>query len=219
MLWMLHLCTGMPNWRHSAEKGGEGLMNCILCGVGGQGTVLASKLIAQSAMQKGKFARTAETIGMAQRGGSVVSHVRTGDQVPSPLIPEHEADVLIGFEPAEAVRTLRYLKKDGTVVVNTRGIQPVTASLTGKGYPEQEMLDYLCAQVSRIILVDGEKICNQCGSAKVLNVALLGAAAQAGVLDVTLAEMEQAIRERVNARFIDMNLNALRLGADAAKGK
>ena len=125
-------------------------MNCILCGVGGQGTVLASKLIAQSAMQKGMFARTAETIGMAQRGGSVVSHVRTGDQVPSPLIPEHEADVLIGFEPAEAVRTLRYLKKDGTVVVNTRGIQPVTASLTGKGYPEQEMLDYLCAQVSHI---------------------------------------------------------------------
>ena len=194
-------------------------MNCILCGVGGQGTVLASKLIAQSAMKKGFFARTAETMGMAQRGGSVVSQVRTGEQVPSPLIPEHEADVLIGFEPAEAVRALRYLKENGTVIVSTRGIQPVTASLTGNSYQEKEMLDYLGRKVPHMILVDSEKICAQCGNAKVLNVALLGAAAQAGILDASREEMEQAICEKVNARFIDVNLKALRLGAEAAKGK
>jgi indolepyruvate ferredoxin oxidoreductase beta subunit len=96
------------------------VINCILAGVGGQGTVLASKLIAQAAMDKGQNVRTAETIGMAQRGGCVVSHVRVGDEIFSPLIPKHTADIIIGFEPAEAVRCLSYLKKDGTVVVSIR---------------------------------------------------------------------------------------------------
>ena len=86
------------------------MMNCLLAGVGGQGTVLASKLIAQSAMNRGLNARTAETIGMAQRGGCVVSHVRVGEKIHSPLIPQHKADLIIGFEPAEAVRCLPYLK-------------------------------------------------------------------------------------------------------------
>ena len=93
-------------------------INCMLAGVGGQGTVLASKLIAQSAMNQGLNARTAETIGMAQRGGCVVSHVRVGEEIHSPMIPFGEADVILGFEPAEAVRCLPYLKKDGAVVVS-----------------------------------------------------------------------------------------------------
>ena len=88
--------------------------NCLLCGVGGQGVVLASRLIAFAAMEKGNFVRTTETIGMAQRGGSVVSHVRMGEQVHSPLIPEGEADVILAFEPGEAVRCLPYLKKGDT---------------------------------------------------------------------------------------------------------
>jgi indolepyruvate ferredoxin oxidoreductase beta subunit len=91
--------------------------NCLLCGVGGQGVVLASKLIAYAAMEKGLNVRTSETIGMSQRGGSVVTHVRMGETVHSPMIPKGAADVIMAFEPAEAVRNLSYLKKDGVMVV------------------------------------------------------------------------------------------------------
>ena len=108
--------------------------SCLLCGVGGQGTVLASKLLAYAYMQQGKSVRTAETIGMAQRGGCVVSHVRAGAEIHSPLIPKGKADVMIAFEPAEAVRCLPFLKQGGTVVVNQKAVKPVTASLSGLAY-------------------------------------------------------------------------------------
>lgn len=190
-------------------------LNCLLCGVGGQGTVLASKLIAQSAMDQGQQARTAETIGMAQRGGCVVSHVRVGQVVHSPLIPLGQADLLMGFEPAEAVRCLPYLKEDGTVVVASKAIQPVTASLGGMDYRAETMLDYLKAHVKKLVVVDGEAICEACGSPRVLNVALLGAAIASGALGVTLSQMEETIAQRVHPRFLELNRKALRLGAES----
>ena len=191
-------------------------MNCILAGVGGQGTVLASKLIAQAAMDKGQNARTAETIGMAQRGGCVVSHVRIGDEIHSPMIPKHGADIIIGFEPAEAVRCLPYLKKDGVVVVSKKAIKPVTASLSDSTYDGTEMLALLQATAAKVIVVDGDQICEECGSAKVLNVALLGAACATGTLGLTIDEIKTAITERVAPRFIEMNTKALTAGAEAA---
>lgn len=192
-------------------------VNCLLCGVGGQGTVLASKLIAQSAMDQGCEARTAETIGMAQRGGCVVSHVRVGEEIHSPLIPKGQADLLIAFEPAEAVRCLPYLKADGTVVTAAKAIQPVTASLGGMDYRAENMLAFLESQVSRLIQVDGDAVCAACGSPKVLNVALLGAAIASGALGVTLEQMEETIAQRVNPRFIELNRKALALGAESVK--
>ena len=93
--------------------------NCLLCGVGGQGTVLASRLIAQAAMERGHFARTTETIGMAQRGGCVVSHVRIGEECQSPLIPLGKADILVGFEPGEAVRCLPSLAPGAASAINS----------------------------------------------------------------------------------------------------
>lgn len=194
------------------------MKNCMLAGVGGQGTVLASKIIAQAAMKEGLSAHTAETIGMAQRGGCVVSHVRIGEDAFSPLIPKGAADVVIGFEPAEAVRCLPYLKEDGAMVVSTKAVQPVTASLSGSSYDADGMLAFLKERVKRLILVDGEKVCCQCGSAKVLNVALLGAAAKAGVLPVTLTQIEDTIREKLPERFLSMNLKALAAGAEAVTG-
>lgn len=193
--------------------------NFILAGVGGQGTVLASKLIAQTAMNKGQNARTAETIGMAQRGGCVVSHVRIGDEIHSPMIAKLCADVIIGFEPAEAVRCLPFLKKDGVVVVSKKAIKPVTATLSGSSYNGGEMIDYLKRKAVKVIAVDGEQICADCGSAKVLNVALLGAACASGMLGLSIDEIENAIKERVAPRFIDMNIKALAAGANAAKNK
>ena len=193
------------------------MINLLLAGVGGQGTVLASKLLAQAAMAQGLQARTAETIGMAQRGGCVVSHVRIGEEAYSPLIPYGQADLILGFEPAEAVRNLPYLKDDGIVVAAKKAIKPVTASLSGSGYEAGPMLAYLQTHAKQLIVVDGEAICAQCGSAKVLNVALLGAAIGSGALCISLEQMEQTMAQRLPARFLEMNRQALRLGAQFAQ--
>ncbi len=193
------------------------VINCILAGVGGQGTVLASKLIAQAAMDKGQNVRTAETIGMAQRGGCVVSHVRVGDEIFSPLIPKHTADIIIGFDPAEAERCLSYLKKDGTVVVSSKAVRPVTDSLGNSSYSAQQMLEFLKSKTQNLIVVDTDKICRQCGSARVLNVALLGAACQSGVMGLSLDEMQEAIKNRVSVKLAEMNINAFKEGARSLK--
>lgn len=184
------------------------VQNCLLCGVGGQGTVLASKLLSACAMNKGKNVRSAETIGMAQRGGCVVSHVRIGDDIHSPLIPKGQADVIIAFEPAEAVRCLPYLKDDGVMAVNTKAVMPVTASLGG-GYNGNEMIEYLKANVKKLIIIDGEELCRRCGSSKILNVALLGAAVNSGTLDITVDELKEAVIERVPQKFHQLNLSAI----------
>lgn len=189
--------------------------SCLLCGVGGQGTVLASKLIAYAALDKGMFVRTTETIGMAQRGGSVVSHVRMGEEIHSPLIPKGQADVIIAFEPAEAVRNLSYLKEDGVAVVNMKAVKPVTATLSNVEYTGQEMIGYLKKHVKNLLLVDGEAICKEVGSAKVLNVTLLGAALAGNVLDLSLQDMEKEIETHVKKQFVEMNKKALAHGAAA----
>ena len=164
-------------------------------------------------------ARGAETIGMAQRGGSVVSHVRIGGEIYSPLIPHCGADVLIGFEPAEAVRCLPYLKKDGCVVVSPAPIRPVTASLTGGAYTGREMMEYLERAAENLVVVDAASIGRECGSSKVMNVALLGAAIASGLIGISLEEMEAAIEKRVPKKFKDMNMKALKLGAEASAMK
>lgn len=195
------------------------MLNCLIAGVGGQGTVLASRLLAQAALNQGLTVLTAETIGMAQRGGSVVSHVRIGDGVCSPLISQQTADLIIGFEPAEAVRCLHYLKPGGTVLVNTRAIRPVTASLSSLPYDSQDMLAYLRLKVSRLIELDGDELTRGCGTAKVLNVALLGAAVAAGSLPLTLQQLDDAVRSLVPARLLDLNLQAVQIGAAAVGEK
>ena len=194
-------------------------VSIMLSGVGGQGTILASKLIAQAAMEKGLSARTAETIGMAQRGGCVVSHVRIGEEIHSPMIPIKGADLILGFEPAEAVRCLPYLKEGAAVVVSAKEVKPVTAALGGTDYRAQDMLDFLRQKVGNVVVVDTEAICRECGSAKVLNTALLGAAAATGKLGLTPEEIEGALKKRLPEKLIPMNLQALRAGAQARVGE
>ena len=190
--------------------------NCLLCGVGGQGVVLASKLIAYAALDKGMFVRTTETIGMAQRGGSVVSHVRMGEEIHSPMIPKWQADVILAFEPAEAVRSLPYLREGGMLIVNRKAVKPVTATLGGGQYDGHEMLDFLKKKVDNLLIMDGEAVCRQAGSAKVLNVALLGAAAASGALDISIPDMEVEIKKKVKPQFVELNQKALALGAAIA---
>lgn len=195
------------------------MKSCLLCGVGGQGTVLASRIIASAAMEKGLFARTAETIGMAQRGGSVVSHVRIGEEVPSPLIPQGNADLILGFEPGEALRNLSYLKKDGAVILCPEEVQPITAALSSTEYSGKMIIEYLKTKVTRLIILDTERIITECGSPRVLNVALMGAMAATGVMGITQEEIAAALKKKIKPQFFAMNEKALQLGAEAILGE
>lgn len=183
--------------------------NILLCGVGGQGTVLASKLIAAAAMKKGLSVMSAETIGMAQRGGSVFSHIRIGDNLHSPMIAAGTADILIGFEPGETVRMLPYLKKDGQVIVSSHAIIPVTAALSNGSYDPEAMLAYLKQTVAHLLVIDTEEACLALGSSKVLNILLLGAAIESDALGLTETEIKDAIKERLPERFHELNFRAL----------
>lgn len=183
----------------------------LLCGVGGQGTVLASKLIAAAAMTNGNTVHSAETIGMAQRGGSVTSHIRIGDKACSPLIPLGNADIIIAFEPAEAVRNLCYLKKDGMVIVNTVPVRPTTESLKPTGYDGTEMTDYLNKKC-KCITVNSEELCAPLGSSKFFNVAVLGILIADGRIGIDRDTMINEINKRVPSKFVDINIKAFNLG-------
>ena len=184
--------------------------NIMLCGVGGQGIVLTSKLIAAAAMEEDIPVMSAETIGMAQKGGSVFSFLRLGDGVSCPMFAPKSADILIAFEPAEAVRMLGYLKDGGKAVVNTHAIMPVTAALKGTNYTGGEMLDYLKTKVDDILLIDGNKACEEIGSPKVLNMVMLGAALSRGVLPFDVDKIEQTMKNTVKPQFHELNSKALR---------
>ena len=182
----------------------------VLAGVGGQGTVLASKLLSAAALAKGLPVRSAETIGMAQKGGSVFSFVRIGAGAVSPLFRKGAADLLVAFEPAEAVRMLPFLKAGGAAVVSTTPIQPVTAALGGGAYTGAEAVAFLRARVPRLTLVDGAAACRALGSPKVLNMVLLGAAQRAGALPFGADELVRAMRAAVKPAFHALNEQALR---------
>lgn len=181
--------------------------NIIICGVGGQGTVLAAKVLSQAAISNGERVLSAETIGMAQRGGSVVSHVRIGEDVYSPLVPQGQADVLIAFEAAEAVRNIAFLKKGGSVIVNKKVVQPVTASLSGKTFDENEMISYLEKAAGNVIAVDTDQACKDLGSSKVVNMVLLGAASKSGL--ISKEELKAALKLLVKPEFYDLNVKAV----------
>ena len=179
----------------------------IICGVGGQGTVLAAKVLSQAAIANGEKVLSAETIGMAQRGGSVVSHVRIGSDVFSPLVPQGQADILIAFEAAEAVRNIAYLKHGGTVIVNKKVVQPVTASLSGKIFDEGEMIDYLEKVAAKVVAVDTDQACKELGSSKVVNMVLLGAASKSGL--ISKEELKSALKLLVKPEFYELNVRAI----------
>ena len=189
--------------------------NIILAGVGGQGAVLASKLLARAAMGRGLPVKTAETIGMAQRGGSVFSHVRLGEGAASPLIGRGRADAIVAFEPAEAVRQLPFLRQGGMVVTSDAPVVPASAATGGPAYDLPAIMSYLRDRVGEksLVVVDAAAAEAELGTARVLNVVLLGAAARAGALGpVTADDLEAAVRATVSPRFLDLDLRAIQLG-------
>ena len=188
----------------------------IICGVGGQGTVLASKILAASAMQEGNTVHSAETIGMAQRGGSVTSHVRIGGEARSPLIPFYSAEIMLAFEPAEAVRNLKYLDKSGVAVVNTAATKPVTESLSPSGYESAVMTEYL-EKKRDCIFVNSREICKPFGSEKFFNIIMLGVSAGSGKLGISKDTLLSQIKKRVPEKFVEANIKAFTAGYEAGQ--
>ncbi|MFZ2755246.1 MAG: indolepyruvate oxidoreductase subunit beta [Atopobiaceae bacterium] len=195
------------------------MRNVIFCGVGGQGIVLASKLLAQAALDEGRDVRAAETIGMAQRGGSVMSHVRystEADERPaSSLVPAHAADLIVSFEPGEAVRALPYLGTDGIVITAAAAQIPVTAALANSPYDGSAARAYLEGACGALVL-DCESVCRSCGSPRVVNMALMGAAFATGRLGISRASLDAALGKLVKPAFLEMNRMAFSLGAEMA---
>ncbi|NHM15781.1 pyruvate ferredoxin oxidoreductase [Eggerthellaceae bacterium zg-887] len=199
------------------------MINILLAGVGGQGTVLAAKVLAQAALEKGWQVRTAETIGMAQRGGNVVSHVRMGsdgEEVLAPLVAEGTADVIVAFEPAEAARVLPYLAPTGVLVTATTPLQPVTAALAKHAYRAEEIVGNIAASLegsqATFVPVDDAALCSELGSRKALNTLMLASALSLGRVPLSLDDLRSAIRACVKPRFVDLNLQAIEVAAGRA---
>ena len=190
--------------------------NIQLVGVGGQGVLLASTVLGNAAVAEGLEVAMSEVHGMAQRGGHVVSHVRLGG-AHSPLVPRASADLLIGFEPAEAVRCYPYLKQGGAVVVASGEVKPVSASLGGLDYTAADMIAFLTGHAGSVYVVDGAAVCKEAGSPKALNVALLGAACETGLLGLSLQDIQSAFEERLRPALHEMNRRALFAGARAVR--
>ncbi|MCD6526369.1 MAG: indolepyruvate oxidoreductase subunit beta [Desulfuromonas sp.] len=187
--------------------------NILLAGVGGQGILLASEVLSEVLMLAGYDVKKNEIHGMSQRGGSVSSHVRFGEKVYSPIIPEGEADMLFGFELLETYRNLPFLKKGGQVIVNRLQLMPPSVATGMERYPEN--LEQLIAdQVSDSQVVDGLELAIEAGNARTVNIALLGALANK--LDIEQNLWIQAMEKMVPAKFLSQNLKAFELGRQAA---
>ncbi len=186
------------------------ISNILLCGVGGQGTLLASNVLAEAAMESGFDVKKSEVHGMAQRGGSVVSHVRFGDKVHSPLIRKGECDLLISFETLEALRWSEFLRPGGLVIMNTQKILPMSVSAGTSIYPDGigELLEKLPASV---VAVDGIGNAQKLGNAKCLNVVMLGVLARklSGIKETVWKEV---LAKRLPAKILDLNMKAFDAG-------
>ncbi|MDR0947322.1 MAG: indolepyruvate oxidoreductase subunit beta [Ruminococcus sp.] len=191
-------------------------MNIVISGVGGQGTILASKILAEAAKQSGaEFVRTGETIGMSQRGGSVLSFLREGN-ISSPYIQKGGADLLLSFELCEGARNLPYLKKGGNAVINTAKIKPLSVSLGNAVYDEAAITGYI-NENSSATFIDAEKIAVSLGNAKCINIVMLGAAFGKGFLNFGKETLIEAIKSTVKPQFTELNINAFEKGIEATE--
>lgn len=182
----------------------------LLVGVGGQGTILASKLLTLGLMDAGYDVKMSEIHGMSQRGGSVSSHIRYGEKVDSPVIELGDADLLIAFEKMEALRWIEYLKLDGKAVVNNFEIKPLSV-LSGKVDYSQDILNEL-QRHSDTIIIDAEEKAKSLGNTKVMNIILLGSIVK--LMNLVDIQWERIIEENVKPQFIDINKEALRIGME-----
>ena len=184
-------------------------VSVMIVGVGGQGSLLASKLLGRLLVDEGYDVKVSEVHGMSQRGGSVVTYVRFGDKVYSPIITEGEADIIISFEKLEAGRYAKYLKKDGKIVVNTQQIDPMPVIIGAAEYPEN-ILGELTEKGVSVDALDALSLAEQAGSSKAVNIVLMGKASK--YFDIPYEKWIAAIENTVAPKFVEMNKKAFELG-------
>ena len=186
--------------------------NIMIVGVGGQGSLLASKLLGKLFLSRGYDVKVSEVHGMSQRGGSVVTYVRYGDKVYSPIIDKGQADFILSFELLEAARWTEYLKPGGRIVTNTQQINPMPV-ITGAAQYPQGLVEKMRQAGMDVDAFDALSLAEEAGSAKAVNIVLLGRLSKS--FDFSQAEWEQAIRESVPPKFLELILRAFALGASA----
>lgn len=186
-------------------------VNFLLVGVGGQGTLLASNILAQVGLWAGYDVKKSEVHGMAQRGGSVSSHVRWGKRVFSPLTGAGQVDILVAFERVEALRYIDALRPEGKVIINDHAIIPMTVTAGDANYPEKNVIwDAIKQATSDITIVPGMSIADELGNARVNNIVILGVLSR--WLDVDTEIWHKIIAENVPTRYIELNLKAFSKG-------
>ncbi|MBQ2661632.1 MAG: indolepyruvate oxidoreductase subunit beta [Clostridia bacterium] len=183
--------------------------NIMIVGVGGQGSLLASKLLGNLLMNKGYDVKVSEVHGMSQRGGSVVTYVRYGDKVYSPIIDKGEADIIISFELLEAARWVEYLKPNGTIISNTQEIMPMPVIAGTAKYPEN-LVEKISALGINIVAFDALSLAKEAGNAKSVNIVLMGAASR--FFDFDDEAWQGAIDRCVPQKFLELNKKAFELG-------
>ncbi len=186
--------------------------NILIVGVGGQGTLLASKLMGKCFLQEGYDVKVSEVHGMSQRGGSVVTYVRYGEKVYSPVIEKGEADIIISFEQLESARWLPWLKKDGVLISSTQKIDPMPVIMGKAEYPEN-ILGKIEEKGVKLVSIDALELALSAGTAKCANIVLLGAAA--AYLGIGKEMWIDIIRSTVPPKTIETNLKAFELGYNA----
>lgn len=195
-------------------------MKCdiLIAGVGGQGQVLASRLLGEAAIDAGFNVRTGETIGMSQRGGCVTSNVRIDGSALSSAVPLGQADIIVGFEICETVRNLSRLSAGGGVVLNTQVISPVAVSLGQARYDKEKMICYIKGNVKKLVMIDAPAIAGKAGSVKAANVVMLGAACGAGLLPFEKDRFLSVIVKNVPQKYKALNEKAFELGFASCAG-
>ncbi len=190
------------------------VLNIVFSGVGGQGIVVASDIFCEAALIDGWDVAKAEVHGMAQRGGSIVAHVRVGEKVQAPLIESGKADIILGFEMLEAARVLPMLNKNGTVIVNTKYIPPSTSVGGSSVLNHEKILGIIKGRAHKVYEVDGIGIANRLGNILVVNTVLLGALSGIPENPVTKESLEKAIAGRLKEKYVALNLEAFKIGRE-----
>ncbi|HID97084.1 MAG TPA: pyruvate ferredoxin oxidoreductase [Thermodesulfobacteriaceae bacterium] len=191
-------------------------MRILFTGVGGQGTLLASRLLGEAAMAQGMEVKISEVHGMAQRGGVVESTVMLGG-IESPIISEGQANIMVSFEPLETLRALNRCNRDTAIITNITPVIPFTVKLGQSEYPDiSQWMDFVSTQFKMVYAFDAESLAREAGTSKAVNIVLLGTLIGTGRVPISADIIENTIREKVKPGFVDANLKAFELGLQQA---
>jgi len=193
-------------------------VNLVLAGVGGQGTILMSELLGNASVMEGLRVRGAEVLGMAQRGGSVMTLVRFGSEVHAPLVPEGKGDVMVSMEPSESLRNILYLAKGGTAIINLKRQVPPSTFLKISKYGDiNEILSKIRQHAGKVMTLDAISLAEKAGSTLAANVVMLGALIASGKVPLKPETIRKVLSERFKGKTLEINLKAFELGMNAVK--